>query len=86
MKGVFCLSDLTLYNKKPRSSTVTLRVVEGDEREVSNLRQSNVVVNSKGLEPKKDCAGKGQQHIKKDRSVLSSERAPRKNETVTVKQ
>jgi hypothetical protein len=39
-----------------------------------------MVASPKGLEPEKDCAGKGQQH------VFSSERAPHKNKTVTVKQ
>jgi hypothetical protein len=45
-----------------------------------------MVSNSKGLGPEKDCAGKDQQHIKKDRPDLSSERAPHKNKTVTVTQ
>jgi hypothetical protein len=39
----------------------------------------------KGLGPEKDCSGKGQQHMK-DIPVLSSERAPHKNKTVTFKQ
>jgi hypothetical protein len=47
------------------TSTVTLRVVEAMKREVSNLRQQNMVASPNGLEPKKDCAGKGQQYIQK---------------------
>jgi hypothetical protein len=43
------------------TSTVTLRVVRGDEKEVSNLRQGS----PKGLGPEKECAGKDQQHIQK---------------------
>jgi hypothetical protein len=43
-----------------------------------------MVSSPKGLGPEKDCAGKGQQHIK--RPDLSSERAPHKNKTVTVTQ
>jgi hypothetical protein len=39
------------------TSTVTLRVVGGDEKEVSNLRQYNTVASRKGLGPEKDCAG-----------------------------
>jgi hypothetical protein len=41
-----------------------------------------MVVSPKGLGPEKDCVGKGQQHI----LVLSSERAPNRKKTVTVKQ
>jgi hypothetical protein len=44
-----------------------------------------MVSSPKGHGPEKDCAGKGQQHIKKI-PVLSSERAPHKNKTVTVTQ
>jgi hypothetical protein len=51
-----------------------------------------MVATSKGLGSEKDCAGEGQQHIQKtepaytkDSPVLSSERAPHKNKTVTVK-
>jgi hypothetical protein len=43
--------------------TMALRVVGGDETEVSNLRQQNMVASPKGLGPEKDCADKGQQHI-----------------------
>jgi hypothetical protein len=47
-----------------------------------------MVASPKGLGPEKDCAGKGQQHIQmtQHRPVLSSEREPHKNKTVTVKQ
>jgi hypothetical protein len=38
---------------------------EATKREVSNLRQQNMVTSPKGLGPKNDCAGKGQQHIQK---------------------
>jgi hypothetical protein len=44
-----------------------------------------MVMSAKGLRPEKYCAGEDQQN-KKDRSVLSSERAPQKNKTVTVKE
>jgi hypothetical protein len=43
-----------------------------------------MVSSPKGLGPEKDCAGKGPQHIRKDRPVLSSERAPHEDKTVTV--
>jgi hypothetical protein len=44
-----------------------------------------MVARSKGLGPEKDCAGEGQQRVQKT-PVLSSERAPQKNKTVTVKE
>jgi hypothetical protein len=44
-----------------------------------------MVSSLKGLGPEIDCAGKGPQHIKKT-PVLSSEREPHKNKTVTVTQ
>jgi hypothetical protein len=43
-----------------------------------------MVTSLKGLGPKKDYAGEGQQHI--DRSVLSLVRAPQKNKFVTDKE
>jgi hypothetical protein len=45
-----------------------------------------MVVSPKGLGPEKDCAGKTSSIYTKDRPVLSSERAPYKNKTVTVKE
>jgi hypothetical protein len=44
-----------------------------------------MVVSPKGLGPEKYCAGWGQQHVQKT-PVLSSERVPHRNKTVTVKQ
>jgi hypothetical protein len=44
-----------------------------------------MVTNAKGLGPEKDYAGEDQQHIQK-RLLLSSERAPHKNKTVTAKE
>jgi hypothetical protein len=34
--------------------TVTLRVIGGEEKEVSNLREKNMATSPKGLGPKKD--------------------------------
>jgi hypothetical protein len=47
------------------TSTVTLRVVGGDEK--GSLKSETVKYGSslKGLRPEKDCTGKGQQHIQK---------------------
>jgi hypothetical protein len=44
-----------------------------------------MVTSPKGLGSEKAYAGKGQQHIQKT-DVLSSERAPHNNKTVTVKE
>jgi hypothetical protein len=55
----------------PNTSTVTLRVVGGDEK--GSLKSETVKY-------------EGQQHIKKDRPALSLERAPHENKTVTVKE
>jgi hypothetical protein len=40
-----------------------------------------MVTSPNGFGPEKDYAGEGQQHIKKGRPVLSSERAPHKKKT-----
>jgi hypothetical protein len=43
------------------TSTVTVRVVGGDEK--GNLKSETVKYGRESLRPNKDCAGKGQQHI-----------------------
>jgi hypothetical protein len=43
--------------------TVALGVVRGDEKEVSNLRQYNMVTSSTGLGPENDCAGEDQKQL-----------------------
>jgi hypothetical protein len=45
-----------------------------------------MVTSQKGLGAEKCYDGEGQQHMKKDRPVISSESAPQKNKTVTVKE
>jgi hypothetical protein len=44
-----------------------------------------MVTSPKGLGPEKDYAGEAEQHIQK-RPVLSSQRAPQENKTLTVKE
>jgi hypothetical protein len=56
------------------TSTATLRVVGGDEKEVSNLRQQNMVTSPKGLGPKKDYAGSSM--YKRPTRLLVREGAP----------
>jgi hypothetical protein len=45
-----------------------------------------VATSPKGFGPEKEYAGEDQQHIQKIDPDLSSERAPLKNKTVTVKE
>jgi hypothetical protein len=45
------------------TSNVTLRVVEGDEKEVSNLKQLNMVTSPTRLRPKNYFTGEGQQQL-----------------------
>jgi hypothetical protein len=62
------------------TSTVTLRVVGGEEK--GNLRSETVKYGrkSQGTRTKKDCAGKGQRHIKRQTRPLVREGAPRNQE------
>jgi hypothetical protein len=45
-----------------------------------------MITSPKGLGPEKYYAGEDQQHIQKAKPVLSSEREPQKNKTVSVKE
>jgi hypothetical protein len=47
------------------TSTVTLRVVGGDDKGSCKSETVKMVARSKGLGPEKDCTGEGQQHIQK---------------------
>jgi hypothetical protein len=68
------------------TSTVTLRVVGGDEK--GSLKSETVKYGreSQGTRTRERLRWQGPAAYTKDRSVLSSERAPHKNKTVTVKQ
>jgi hypothetical protein len=46
------------------------------KREISNLRQKNMVTNPRGLGPKKDYAGEEEQHIQNKGGPLVREGAP----------
>jgi hypothetical protein len=63
------------------TSTVTLRVVGGDEK--GSLKSEAVKY---GHESQERLSWRGPAAYTKDRPVLSSERAPQKNKTVTVKE
>jgi hypothetical protein len=68
------------------TSTVTLRVVEGDEK--GSLKSETVKYGheSKGTQTRERLRWRGPAAYTKDRPILSSERAPHKNKTVTVKE
>jgi hypothetical protein len=90
METVFCVgSAQRLYNEDPRvdagsnTSIVTLRVVGGDEKGSLKSETVKYGCESQGTRTKERLPWQG--HIK-DRPVLSSERAPHKNKTVTVTQ
>jgi hypothetical protein len=68
------------------TSTVALRVVGGDEK---GSLKSETVKNGheyKGTRTRERLYWRGSAVYTKDRTVLSSERAPHKNKTVTVKE
>jgi hypothetical protein len=62
------------------TSTVTLRVVGGDEKEVSNLREQKIVTSAKGLGPEKDYTGEDQDIKKRQIRPLVREGAPQKQD------
>jgi hypothetical protein len=65
------------------TSTVTLRVVGGDENGSLKFDTVKYGRESQGTRTQEYCALRD---YTKDRSVLSSDRAPQENKTVTVKQ
>jgi hypothetical protein len=68
------------------TSTVILRVVRGDEN--GSLKSETVKYSqeSQGTQTRKRLRWQGPAAYTKDRTVLSSERAPHKNKTVTAKE
>jgi hypothetical protein len=68
------------------TSTVTLRVVGGDEK--GSLKSETIKYGrkSQGARTREKLRWQGQAAQKKDRPVLSSERAPHGNKNVTVRQ
>jgi hypothetical protein len=55
--------DVTRVEAESNTSTVTLRVVGGDEKESFKSETVKYGHSPKGLWPEKDCAGKGQKHV-----------------------
>jgi hypothetical protein len=63
------------------TSTVTLRIIGGDEK--GSLKSETV---SQGTQARERLRWQGSVAYTKERPVLSSERAPHKDKTVTVKE
>jgi hypothetical protein len=68
------------------TSTVTLRVVGGDEKRSLKSETVKYGHKSQGTRARENLGCRGPAGYTKDRPVLSSERAPQKNKTATVKE
>jgi hypothetical protein len=68
------------------TSTVTLRVVGGDEKGSLKSEAVKYGHESKGTRTRERLCWRGPVAYTKDRPIFSSERAPQKNKTVTVKE
>jgi hypothetical protein len=68
------------------TSTVTLRVVRGDEKGSLKSETVNYGRDYQSTRIRERLRWQGPAAYRKDRPVLSSERAPQKNKTATVKQ
>jgi hypothetical protein len=67
------------------TSTVTLRVIRGNEKGSLKLETVKYGTEYQGIRTREILHWQGPAAYTKDRPVLSSERAPHKNKTVTVK-
>jgi hypothetical protein len=68
------------------TSTVTLRVVGGDEKGSRKYKTVKYGHESQGTRTTERLRWRGPAAYTKDRPFLSSERVPQKNKTVTVKE
>jgi hypothetical protein len=68
------------------TSTVTLRVVGGDEKKSVSSETVKYGREPQGIRTRERLRWPGPAAYEKDRHVLASERAPHKNKTVTFKQ
>jgi hypothetical protein len=68
------------------TSTVTLRVVICDEKESLKSETVKYGHECQGTRTRERLLGRGPAAYTKDRPVLSSERAPHKNKTITIKE
>jgi hypothetical protein len=79
-------STLTRVEAGSNTSTVTLRVVGGDEKESLKSETLKYGLGSVGTRTQGKLLWQGPATYTKDRPVLSSERTLHKNKTVSVKQ
>jgi hypothetical protein len=68
------------------TSTVTLRDVGGDEKGSLKSETVKYGLEPQGTQTRERLLWKGPAEYTKDRPVLSSERAPHRNRTITVKE
>jgi hypothetical protein len=71
---------------RPDTSTVTRRVVGGDEKGSLKSETVKYGYESQGTQTGEKLRGKEPAAYRKDRHVVTSEKAPHKNKTVTFKQ
>jgi hypothetical protein len=87
--GVYRITLLVLETRVEagsNTSTVTLRVVGGDEKGSLKCETVKCGRKSQGTRTRETLRWQGQAAYTKDRSVLSSERAPHRNRTLTVEE
>jgi hypothetical protein len=70
----------------PNTSTVSLRVVKGDEKGSLNSETVKYDLDSQGSRGGERLQWQGSAAYTEDRPVLSSERAPHTGQNVTVKE
>jgi hypothetical protein len=84
--GLLIFESHTRVKAGSNISTVTLRIVGGDEKR--SLKSETVTYGheSQGTRTRERLCWRGPAAYSKHRPILSCERAPQKNKTVTVKE
>jgi hypothetical protein len=77
---------ITRVDTGSNTSTVTLRVIEGDEQGSLKYETVKYGHKSQGTQTQERIRWRGPAAYAKDRPILSSERVPHKIKTVTVKE
>jgi hypothetical protein len=85
-RELWSLVTITRVEAGSNTSTVTLRVVGGDEKGCLKFETIKYGREYQGTRTREKLRWQGPAAYTKDRPVLSSERAPHKDKTVTVKQ
>jgi hypothetical protein len=76
----------TRVEAESNTSTVTLRVIGGDEKGSLKNETEKYGRDSQWTRSRERLRWQGPAAYTKDRPILSSERAPHKNKTITVKE